>query len=162
MHRQGCLVLLRYAVGADMDYLPAARHEAVADQPAVASAPLALRAHDGRGPLAGKALEALEAGGELGRLHVLRVATEGGVAPGTRATARARLAPPAELVAEWLVGDPRGPERLAQGIHVELRVPPRTGVAPHVANDLHVVPAKETDEPLDLVGRVADRPDLLR
>src|SRR4051812_46389875 len=119
MERQGLLVLLEYAVGADVDYPPIAISEGIADHPAVASPPLALRAHDRGAALAGQQLQALESGGELGRLHVVGIAAKRSLAPRARPTARAWLAPPTELIAEGLVGDAYGAERVAQGGCIE-------------------------------------------
>src|SRR5215831_15151547 len=110
-----------------MDHMPTAGGERVRDQPPVAAVPVALRAHDGGSHLARERLEAREATGELGAIHVVGVTAKGGDPPGVVRRVRPRSPPTAELLAEPLVADSHPPERGAEGLAGELRMPARAG-----------------------------------
>ena len=140
-----------------MDHTPTSAAERIGDQTPVAAAPIPLSTHDRRPALAPQLLQALEAGGELGRLHVLGVAAEGLDSPWASFGGPGRPAPAAQLVAERLVRDAGGLQRLAERAYVELRIAPGAGKPPHIRENLHVVPAQEVDEAVGRMRRVADR-----
>src|SRR5581483_4209548 len=70
-------VLLGPPVGEDVQDAPAADRQRIGDEAAVAAAPVGLGAGEGGAARPRERLEALEAGRELRRLHVVRVAPEG-------------------------------------------------------------------------------------
>jgi hypothetical protein len=156
-------MLLRSPVGPDVDDAPAAAAESVGDQAPVAPSPIPLRAHDRGGLAARKLLEPLEAGGELVGLHVLGVAAERVVAPHRRGPSGGPARPPAsaELLAERLVVDSGGGERVAKRAGIELRMAPRARKPPDVAQDLDAMTAEEGDETVDRVRGMPDRKQLV-
>ena len=70
----GQRVPLALGARAEMEHFHAPHHQRVREQPPVAAPPLGLGAHDRRAPLGRGGQQPLEAGGELGRGHVVGVA----------------------------------------------------------------------------------------
>src|SRR5204863_2652054 len=140
------LVASEATVGQDVDDAPTAGGQRVADETTVAPSPVPLGAHERRPPLRAEGLQQDEPARELIRLHVVRIASKGGDAPGVVRGVAAGLAATAELLAEPLVGDPGAGELRRQRLRGEMRIAARAGEAPHVGHGLDPGPANELSE----------------
>lgn len=144
----------------DVEYGVAADEEGVADEAAVAAPGDGFGAHDGERPgLVGEVDEALDAGGELGGLHVVGVPAERGVAPPGVGRVLGGVAESAE-VGESFVPDAGVREAARQYVFAELGVVARFGHGAHINEGADAVGAQYLNEFVDRMRRVPDRVEL--
>src|SRR5579871_229185 len=126
-------------------HLDAAGHQRVRDQRTMTTPGNRFRAHDRRRRLTGEAKQLLQALLELWCLHVIRVASERGVAPSGVSRIRAGAAQPSQS-RYCLVCNAGFPEAYREQFLVELWITPRPGYASDVHNLSNSVSLKQADE----------------
>src|SRR5438876_2372610 len=97
-------VVLGLAGREDVKDPDATRDEGIREQPAMAFPRQRLRAHDGRPRVSRDGDESIGSGGELGSVHVVRVASKSAVSPSGVRAVWGRLSESAEIL-EVFVGD---------------------------------------------------------
>src|SRR5437867_688183 len=153
-------VVLRLAGREDVNDPHATRDEGVREQPAMALPRQRFRAHDGRPPVSRNDDESIQSGGELGSVHVVRVASKSAVVPSRVRAVMGRLAESAEIL-EVFVGDApvrEGPRER------DLRSPRHSsgpGKVPDVGQQPNSIFFEEGEEFLERSGRMADGPERL-
>src|SRR5207245_751141 len=113
---------------------------------------------DRRRPRRGELEEALEAGAELGALHVIGVGAEAGGPPGdVWGVGAAR--PPAPELGEPVVANPSLVERAEQRLAREMWMAPRGREPPHVGDACDAMAREEVEQLRERTGGMADRVD---